>query len=239
MLIKTDNEQITCTEADIYNSILNLDDSDILDLGCGSGRYSLDIALSGQNRTVLGLEVDETQHHKNIEQDWPDNLKFGLGAAQNIPAENESFDVVMMFKSLHHVPLGLMAVAMGEVHRVLRPGGFAYISEPVFDGDFNEILRLFHNEERVRAAAFEAIKTSVEANDFTSLNQVFFNTYGHYANFEEFENVVMNASFLDIDISPELRAQVKEKFQAHMEEDGAHFLSPNRVDILQKVDPLM
>jgi len=236
MQISTDNEQITCTEADIYNSILNLDDSAILDLGCGAGRYTLDMALGGNGRAVLGLEVDETQHQKNIEGEWPENVSFGLGAAQNIPADDASFDIVMMFKSLHHVPFGMMGVALGEVHRVLKPGGFAYISEPVFAGDFNEVLQLFHNEKRVRIAAFDAVKGAVEAGDFKSLNQVFFNTYGHYSNFEEFENIVMNATYLDIDVNPQLRQQVKEKFESFVVEDGAHFLSPNRVDILQKPD---
>ena len=234
MQITTDNEQITCAEADIYNSILNLDDNHILDLGCGSGPYVLDLALAGTGRTVLGLEVDEIQHQKNLDGSWPDNISFGLGSAQNIPAEDEIFDVVMMFKSLHHVPLGLLGVALGEVHRVLKTGGFAYISEPVFAGEFNEVLKMFHNEERVRAAAFEAVKGAVEAGDFTSLNQVFFNSYGHYTNFQEFESVVMNRSFLNLDLSPEMVAKVKAKFESYMQNDGAHFLSPNRVDILQK-----
>ena len=237
MQISTDNEQITCTEADIYNSILNLDNSDILDLGCGAGHYMLDIATTGSARTVHGLEVDEVQHRKNLDGSWPDNISFGLGGAQNIPVDDETYDIVMMFKSLHHVPLGLMGVGLGEIHRVLKPGGFAYISEPVFAGDFNEVLKLFHNEERVRAAAFEAVKGAVETGDFTSLNQVFFNTYGHYANFQEFENAVINASFLNIKMDDDLYAKVREKFASFMAEDGAHFLSPNRVDVLQKNEP--
>lgn len=238
MQLMTDNEQITCTEADIYNSILNLDDSIILDIGCGAGRYSWDIALGGSNRIVRGLEVDEIQNAKNIDQDLPDNLSFGIGAAQNIPADDESIDIVMMFKSLHHVPLGLMGVALGEIHRVLKPGGFAYISEPVFAGQFNDILKLFHNEERVRAAAFEAIVNAVEAGDFVSLNQVFFNSYGHYANFDEFEQYVIGATYNDHKLDDALLATVREKFETHMQEDGAHFLSPNRVDILQKPAPV-
>ncbi len=234
MQLKTDNEQITCTESDIYNSVLNLDNNYILDLGCGAGRHSFDLALGGENRVVLGLEVDEVQHQKNLEEETPDNLTFGLGGAQNIPADDNTFDVVMMFKSLHHVPLGLMSVAMSEVHRVLKPGGFAYISEPVFDGNFNEVLQIFHNEERVREAAFEAVKTAVEMNDFTSLNQIFFNTYGHYANFDEFEKYVINATYRDGRPSSDILAKTKAKFEEYMQDDGAHFLSPNRVDLLQK-----
>lgn len=56
-------------------------------------------------------------------------------------------------KSLYPVPMedrGLLGV-----HRVLKPGGLAYISEPVYAGGFNDIMRIFHNEKSVREAAFE------------------------------------------------------------------------------------
>jgi ubiquinone/menaquinone biosynthesis C-methylase UbiE len=234
MQISTDNEQITCTESDIYNSIINLDDSRILDLGCGAGPYMIDIATTGSNRTVVGMEVDEVQYRENVEGHWPPNISFVPGGAQNIPADDASFDVVMMFKSLHHVPLGLMGVALGEIHRVLKPGGFAYISEPVFAGDFNQVLRIFHNEERARKAAFDAIVGAVEAGDFVSLSQVFFNTYGHYSNFEEFQTYVMNRTYLDIKPDAEIVEKTRAKFTEYMSDDGAHFLNPNRVDLLQK-----
>jgi hypothetical protein len=48
--------------------------------------------------------------------------------------------------------------SMREISRVLKPGGTVYISEPVFAGDFNEILRLFHGEQKVREAAFNTVK---------------------------------------------------------------------------------
>lgn len=237
MQLMTDNEQMTCTEADIYNSIINLDHSIILDLGCGAGHHMIDIATSGPGRIVVGMETDEIQLKENLEGNWPPNVSFHRGEAQNIPADDESYDVVMMFKSLHHVPLGLMGVAMGEIHRVLKPGGFAYISEPVFAGDFNDVLKIFHNEERPRKAAFEAMKAAVEAGDFVSLTQVFFNTYGHYSNFEEFEKYVIGATYNDYRLDAALLEKVKSKFNEYMAEDGAHFLSPNRVDLLQKPDP--
>jgi 2-methylisocitrate lyase-like PEP mutase family enzyme len=66
-----------------------------------------------------------------------------------------------MFKSLHHVPVPLMDQALAEIRRVLKPGGLAYISEPVFAGEFNEVLRLFHDESIVRREAFSAIERAV------------------------------------------------------------------------------
>ena len=41
--------------------------------------------------------------------------------------------------------------------RVLRPCGLVYISEPIYAGNFNDILRLFHDEQAVRLAAPAAV----------------------------------------------------------------------------------
>ena len=64
-----------------------------------------------------------------------------------------SIDVVALMKSLHHVPISQMETAFAELARVLRPSGKVYICEPEYDGPFNDILRLFHDEAIVLADA--------------------------------------------------------------------------------------
>ena len=49
----------------------------------------------------------------------------------------------------------------------------AYISEPIFAGDFNDVLRLFHDEEQVRQYAFGAIVDSAEKGCLTCLSKYF------------------------------------------------------------------
>jgi SAM-dependent methyltransferase len=66
-----------------------------------------------------------------------------------------------MLKSLHHVPIPLMDRALAEVARVLRPGGHLYVSEPVYEGPFNDIVRLFNDEAVVRAAAQRAVDAAL------------------------------------------------------------------------------
>ncbi|MDM8567708.1 class I SAM-dependent methyltransferase [Candidatus Halobeggiatoa sp. HSG11] len=130
----------TCPEKEIYNELLKLDGKHILELGCGAAELTRTIATEGFNRHVTAAEVDEIQHNKNLLITDLDNVTFQLAGAESIPASDNTFDVVFMFKSLHHVPVELMVQALEEIQRVLKPDGLAYISEPIFAGDFNELL---------------------------------------------------------------------------------------------------
>lgn len=223
-----------CLEAEVYNRLLAFDNKHILELGCGRAEKTRDIATSGVNRKITALEVDEIAHEKNLQINDLPNVKFLLSGAQDIPLADESVDIVLMFKSLHHVPEGLMEVSLQEIRRVLKPGGLAYISEPVFAGDFNEILRLFHNEQQVREAAFHTVKKAVDEGLFQLVEETFFNTPGHYQHFSEFENTIINATHSHHHIDASLYEQVRKKFEKHMGDDGAHFLTPVRVDLLRK-----
>ena len=73
-----------------------------------------------------------------------------------------------MLKSLHHVPMALMDQALAELARVLRPCGWLYVSEPVYAGQLNELIRLFNDEGEVRAAAQAALDRAVASGRWAS-----------------------------------------------------------------------
>ena len=229
-------EQIdkNCAESEIVNDLLSLDGKHILELGCGSAEITRNIATSGVNRRITALEVDEIAHEKNLQITDLPNVFFALSGAQEIPLDDESVDVVFMFKSLHHVPLDLMEASMHEIKRVLQPAGLVYISEPVFAGDFNEILRLFHDEQKVRQAAFNTIKKAVDEGLFELLEERFFNSPMKFESFAEFENNTIKATHSNHALDEKLYNMVKQRFEQHIGNDGAHFLMPMRVDLLQK-----
>ena len=226
--------EATCPETEVYHRLLPLDNSHILELGCGAAEKTRDIATSGANREVTALEVDVLAHQKNLQITDLPNVKFGLAGAQDIPLDDESVDIVLMFKSLHHVPVELMDVSLKEIRRVLKPAGLAYISEPIFAGDFNEILRIFHNEQHVREAAFNSLKEAVDKGWFNLVEETFFNTPGFYRDFADFENTIINATHSQHSLNAGLLELVRQKFERHLDDDGAHFLTPIRVDLLQK-----
>ncbi len=220
--------------AAVYEELLDFSDARVIDLGCGAGEVSRAIAAKHKSASVLALEVDTVQHEKNLEGPQLPNLEFALGGATRIPAEDESVDIVLMMKSLHHVPAADMGPALREVRRVLHPGGFAYIAEPPFAGAFNAIIRLFHDEREARAAAFAAIKDAVASGGMALEAEKFFLAPLHIADFADFEARYINTTHTAHRLSSALRDQVEKQLKQHMTAKGADFQIPMRVDLLRK-----
>ncbi len=234
MKISDPANDVLCDEYDLIAAELPLENAQVLELGCGKAEKTRTIAQAGKVAAIVALEVDAIQHAQNLQiADLP-NVSFRHGAAEAIPEADASFDIVMMFKSLHHVPTDRMDLALSEIWRVLKPGGLAWISEPVYAGEFNEILRLFHDEKAVREAAFAAVRRSVDDGRFMLVRQRFFSTPGHFDSFGQFEERVIRVTHTDHRLAPELLAAVREKFETHLSATGADFRNPLRVDILRK-----
>ena len=220
--------------AAVYEELLDFTDARVIDLGCGAGDISRAIAAKHKSAAVLALEVDTVQHEKNLAGAQLPNLEFALGEATRIPVEDESVDIVLMMKSLHHVPAADLGPALREVRRVLHPGGFAYIAEPPFAGAFNAIMRLFHDEREARAAAFAAIKDAVASGGMALEAEKFFLAPVHFADFADFEARHINITHTAHRLSSALRDQVEKQLKQHMTAKGADFQIPMRVDLLRK-----
>lgn len=219
-------------ESELLAELLPLANAAVLELGCGKAEKTRIVAQHAAS--VLALEVDAIQLAKNRAiADLP-NVRFEHGGAELIPAADASFDIVLMFKSLHHVPVALMDDAFSEIHRVLRPSGIAYISEPVYAGDFNEILRLFHDEKAVREAAFAAERRTVASGRFALRAQRFFLQPMHFADFSQFAEQVIGVTHTEHRLSTELYEQVRARFNRYLSADGAYFHMPLRVDLLNR-----
>lgn len=238
MEINSQNIERFCPESDVYNEVLSLDNKRIIELGCGGALITRDIAATGSGRKILAAEVDAVQHSKNLLINDLPNVEFVLAGAQNVPAEDNSADVVFMFKSLHHVPDDLLDTALQEIHRILKPGGYAYLSEPVYEGDFNDVIKIFHDEKVVRENAFACIKRSIEKGLFSLSQQLFFNTPVFFESFSVFDNQMIKATHTEHTLSDDLYREVKECFMQNMKSDGAHFTAPIRVDLLQNCPTL-
>lgn len=225
----------SASELDLISQHLALKDTVILELGCGKAQLTRAIAEQFAPRKIIATEVDSLQHAANLASDYPTCIEFRADGAQVIQLPDNSVDVVFMFKSLHHVPVELMPQAFQEIARVLKPSGIAWISEPIYAGAFNEVLRLFHDEQKVREQAFQQTQQAVESGLLELKQQIFFNAKTHFADFAEFEQRIIGVTHTKHVLSPELYAQVKAAFNQHIAgAAGATFINPQRIDCLQK-----
>jgi SAM-dependent methyltransferase len=222
-------------EIDLLQSLVDLDlQPQIIELGCGAAELSRKLLDRYPGCEVTALEVDFRQHAKNLLKPTK-RLHFVQAGAQAIPFETKCFDLALMLKSLHHVPLEHLQLALSEVHRVLRPNGLVYISEPVFAGPLNEVMRLFHDEERVRAAALEAIRAAIASNRWEQVSETFFDMPVHYRDFAEFEQRMIAVTYADHRLDQATLQAVRSRFEPHMSSSGAHFVRPMRVNLLRKL----
>ena len=205
----------------------------IIELGCGAAGLSRKLLAAHPGATVVGLEVDERQHAKNLAAP-ADRLRFVQAGAQAIPFPDASFDLALMLKSLHHVPAALMDQALAEVARVLVPGGLLYVSEPVFAGDLNEIIRVFNDEEAVRALAQAALRRAEAGPLWEAAGEIRFGMPVRYADVEDFERRHLDVTFAERSLDDAMRAELRRRFAPHMTPAGARFTRPMRVNLLRR-----
>jgi ubiquinone/menaquinone biosynthesis C-methylase UbiE len=121
--------------ATMVDELLPEDARLVIDVGSGPGSLSIGIARRRPALRVLGVDLSGTMvriARKNAGA--LSNLEFRQENAAELSAENGSADLIVSSESMHHwrKPVAVL----DEFHRVLRPGGRAWI----FDGrdDFSE-----------------------------------------------------------------------------------------------------
>ena len=222
------------TRREAYERLLPLANARVLELGCGAAEVTREIATHAAGVSITALEVDRIQHEKNLAiADLP-NVKFVSGGAESIPMPEASFDIVLLFRSLHHIPVASMDRALLEIRRVLRPGGLAYFEEPVFHGEYNEVMRVFHDEQFVREAAFRALERAVTSGSMELVAEVFFLTHKRFRDWAQFQRKVREETHTEHRLTDAQWETVKTRFMRSMTSEGALFTHPMRVDLLRK-----
>ena len=224
--------QIT-TDAEALAVHLDVADKTIVDVGCGQG--SMVRWLRSVGAKPIGVECG-AQALQVARASDPDNADSYLdGEGQNLPLEDASADIVTFFRSLHHVPEGEMRNALTEAFRVLKPGGTAYVVEPVPAGPSFEVVRLIDDETYVRRLAQDAL-TEAAAIGFEIGRKTSYVTQSVFAGVNEWEAAMVGVSPERLALVTEMREQVSERFFAHgtQTEEGWAFTSEQLVAILTK-----
>jgi trans-aconitate 2-methyltransferase len=131
-------------------------DDTVLDIGCGDGRTTADIARSVPNGSVVGIDLSADMVAYATTQHCPSkthNLRFARADAAALPFTSE-FSVVFSNASLHWV-CDQRAAVQG-IARALRPGGRA-IAQLGGQGNVADVIASF--ERVAEAPRWHAIAT--------------------------------------------------------------------------------
>lgn len=102
----------------------------VLDVGCGPGTDLVSTAdRVGSEGLVVGVDRDERMlAAARLRMAGADRVLLTAGDAHCLPVRSGGLDRVRTDRALQHV--ADPAAAIGELHRVLRPGGLAVLAEP-------------------------------------------------------------------------------------------------------------
>ncbi len=221
-------------EIDFLRQQVPLAGTRLVELGCGKADLARKLLARGTVASVDAFEVDERQHAANLASSRPPTLRFNRAGAENVPLPDACCDGVLMLKSLHHVPLDALDRALAEVRRILVPGGWLYVSEPVYAGPFNEIMKLVHDEGAVRAAAYAALERAAAAGLLAWEDEIVFDTPLAFRDFDDFVDRMLRVTYSDLLLSDDLMAQLRQRFAPHLGADGARFVRQIRVNLMRK-----
>jgi 2-polyprenyl-3-methyl-5-hydroxy-6-metoxy-1,4-benzoquinol methylase len=122
---------------------------EILDLGCGSGAYTRELAKLGAIVTATEIAPTPLALAERNVGDLAERVEFRLEDAQSLSFADESFDKVLLTEVIEHLPQPDRAIL--EVARVLRPGGLLVVTTP---SRFSPMNLAYDVKRRVRRYAF-------------------------------------------------------------------------------------
>jgi SAM-dependent methyltransferase len=217
----------------VLERLVGVSGRDVVDIGCGGG--ALVRALAARGARVTGVEISESQLAAAVRDDDGSGARYVVGLAQRLPLSEQSTDVVVFMRALHHVPPDDMLAALREARRVLRPDGAVYIAEPLAEGDFFELTSLVEDEREVRAAAQRAIAAAGTAG-LDRGQRVEYNVRVCLADLDAFAARLVSVDPSRGEVFEERKAVMAEAF-ARLGEPGERpgercFLVPMRADVL-------
>lgn len=100
----------------------------VLEIGCGRG-VGVEILLSLGAEHVTGFDLDPRMIALAGQRltKYGDRASVFVGDAETIDAPNDSFDAVVDYGVIHHIPHWQQALK--EITRVLKPGGTFYFED--------------------------------------------------------------------------------------------------------------
>ena len=155
MILDPDNKYIQA-----INTYAPLNGTTILEIGCGNGRMTTDMAKHAAR--IVATDLDETVLEQTKNNITAKNVEFLYTPDGFAKLPEQTFDLVIYTLSLHHIPEDKMIDNLRHSGTLLKDGGKIVVVEPGDGGSFLEVKNRFGagsgDEGPVKKAAIAAMK---------------------------------------------------------------------------------
>jgi ubiquinone/menaquinone biosynthesis C-methylase UbiE len=195
----------------------------LLDLGCGTGRWTIPL-VKRTGCEAVGLDSSREMLQKAREKDSEGLVEWIEGDVERLRFEPNSFDCALMVLMMHHLEDHL-ATFQG-VHRALRPGGVFLIRQGTLEQIINDPLHRFFPEavtiDRKRTPFRCEVETWLVKAGFQDVRAEAFTQHTYATNMrllEEFQKRVCSAvRMLDEDAYEAGMARLTEHLRRHTDD---------------------
>ena len=143
----------------------------ILDLGCGTGRFSESLAAHF-DAEVVGIDPSKKMLEQARKKLRDRRVRYELGCGEAIPLPNDSVELIFMSMSFHH--FDDQKLAARECRRVLRDGGIALLRTGTRERiPFYPYLEFFPESHAIMEACLPTgafVREVFESAGFTTIN---------------------------------------------------------------------
>ncbi len=102
------------------------DSGSLLDVGCGTGLVSYEIARLRPALNVTGIDIDEKSIERARSYSKLPNVRYEAKLLGDI---SEKYDCISFMDLLHHVEETDATALIGECLRLIKPGGWLFIKD--------------------------------------------------------------------------------------------------------------
>lgn len=148
---------------------------DVLDVACGTGYGAFH--LSGSAKSVIGVDCSEKAISYASRRYQRPNVSFCIMDACSLSFPDESFDAICSFETIEH--LADVETYLGEMARVLRPGGVYLVSTPCAARTTQKPENPFHYQEwspadfeQLLGRYFQSVKLFGQKRRQTALHRI-------------------------------------------------------------------
>lgn len=118
--IRLDSDEEIKEHCDWFVNLGNHNKKTLLDIGCGTGRYTCGFASTG----LFTIGLDNSKNQIGIAVNKVPSM---IGSALSLPFSNDSFDILSFILMVQQIGISDLEKVFSEAYRVLNPSGLVWM----------------------------------------------------------------------------------------------------------------